>query len=128
MIVGLTFSFTLKNTLGEQYNSIIRYDAELYFDPQSDTSAENQIRSILEDNDIDCITLMNTGCIADINNKFEQCSMICGQPDDIGRYMELITPEGNDVKIPDNVVLITHTLAKSPVFQSETISFCMILR
>lgn len=50
MIVGLTFSFTLKNTLGERYNSIIRYDAELYFDPQSDTSAENQIRSILEDN------------------------------------------------------------------------------
>lgn len=113
MIVGLTFSFTLKNTLGEQYNSIIRYDAELYFDPQSDTSAENQIRSILEDNDIDCITLMNTGCIADINNKFEQCSMICGQPDDIGRYIELITPEGNDVRIPDEGVLITHTLAKS---------------
>ena len=113
MIVGLTFSFTLRNTVKTQFNDIILYDAELVFDPDVDPAAETYLQNILEKSGCGSIPVMNSSCILDIDNKFEQSQLICVQPEDTDSYIELSESSGSSIVIPEEGILISHTIARA---------------
>lgn len=113
MTVGLTFADALGETINRQYGDIVRYDIEADFDPGVNENAEKQIGSVLKADDHDFTAVTSSSCLLDIGGKQEPCQMICAAPDELSRFISIADKKGRDIEIPDDGIIMTHSLADS---------------
>ena len=113
MAVGLTFADALGETLKRQYGDIVHFDIEAAFDPSVNENAEKQIEAVLKADNRDFTAVTSGGCLLDIGGKQEPCQIISADSDELSRFISITDKNGRDIDIPDEGIIMTHSLADS---------------
>ena len=113
IVVGLTFTDSLKSSINIQYDDIIAYDYELKFNSEVNPAARNQMTRILDDMGAEYTSLYTDIRSFSVNGSLEMCELVSGEPEKISQMLHMKNKDGNTVEAPEKGIIVPERLCEN---------------
>ena len=112
LVGGFMIKFAIERVDERQFGQIIRYDAEIRFDPSKEDAAR-QLADILEQNKLSYVLLSKTDIVFQFGPSISTATAITAEPDELDGFYGLTDPKSKAaVRATDDGVLIPIRLSE----------------
>ncbi len=111
LMCGFAIKFAIDRVSDRQFGEVIRFQAEVYFDPSA-PEAGDEIARILEDNGMPHVLVRRAACIFQTGENLNNATAIAAEPGSLDGYYGLKDPGSGEMLQPtDDGVLIPSRLS-----------------